>query len=95
VKIIWIPSALQDLKGISNWIAEGNLQAALDLVRTIRRSTQRLAQFPHSGRAGKVGNTFELVVPSTSYIVVYQISPEQINILAVLHAARMWPDTFL
>jgi plasmid stabilization system protein ParE len=35
-----------------------------------------------------------LAVTGTPYIVAYRIKGDQIDILAVLHAARKWPDGF-
>jgi toxin ParE1/3/4 len=34
------------------------------------------------------------VVPRTPYIVPYRVGPRAVEILAVFHGARDWPNTF-
>ena len=44
------------------------------------------------GRTGWKDGTRELVIPNTSYIVVYRIVEKSVEILAVLHGARDWQN---
>jgi len=53
-----------------------------------------LTTFPQSGRTGRIGGTRELVVPRTPFIVAYRIKDETIDILAVHHTSRRWPERF-
>jgi plasmid stabilization system protein ParE len=46
------------------------------------------------GRPGRVPGTRELVVAGTPYVVAYRVAASQIDVLAVIHAARRWPQTF-
>jgi plasmid stabilization system protein ParE len=42
-----------------------------------------------------VGNARELVIVNTPYIVAYRIKDRStIEILAILHGKRRWPDSF-
>lgn len=44
--------------------------------------------FPYSGRRnGSVEETYELIVPRLSYIVVYRVT-ERVEIVAIFHAAQ-------
>jgi plasmid stabilization system protein ParE len=45
------------------------------------------------GRAGRALNTRELVFADLPYIVVYRVTAN-IEILAVVHTARNWPESF-
>jgi plasmid stabilization system protein ParE len=60
----------------------------------IREKAIALTENPDIGRIGRVDGTRELVLSGTHYILPYRITGQQIQILAVLHAARQWPDQF-
>jgi toxin ParE1/3/4 len=93
MKIVWSPTAIADLIAIRNFIAEqGGL--AVPVVAGIVDAVERLVDFPASGRPGRVPHTRELVVTGTPYIVPYTIANKELRVLAVLHAARKWPDGF-
>ncbi len=49
-KIIWTEPALYDLNEIAEYIALDKKEAAKHLVRKVFSSTERLEQFPESGR---------------------------------------------
>ena len=44
------------------------------------------------GRQGRVENIRELVVKGYPYMVAYRITEETIDLLAVRHSARLWPE---
>ena len=94
MKIVWLPGAERDLDALTDYIAEDNPQAALRIYDTIPTSVDRLAAFSHIGRAGRVENTRELVIPGPPYIVVYAIAGQEVQILAIFHTSRKWPDSF-
>src|SRR5215208_306467 len=85
---------LSRLEDIGDYIAKDNPAAARRVVRAIEAAVRRLARFPHSGRPGHRAGTRELVVPRTPYIVPYRVGPRAVEILAVFHSARDWPNTF-
>lgn len=45
------------------------------------------------GRIGRARGTRELVFPDLPYIVVYRVT-DSVEILALVHAARQWPEDF-
>jgi toxin ParE1/3/4 len=53
-----------------------------------------LARHPFAGRKGRVPDTRELVISGTPFLVAYRIEKKEVRILAVLHAAREWPEEF-
>lgn len=53
-----------------------------------------LTSHPHIGRPGRAPETRELVVTNTPCIVPYRVRGHVAQILAVLHGARRWPDSF-
>jgi toxin ParE1/3/4 len=46
------------------------------------------------GRPGRVPGTRELVVSDTPFILPYRVRDSAVEILAVFHGARQWPEQF-
>jgi toxin ParE1/3/4 len=94
VKIVWSEPARQDLRQIFEYIANENLNAARRLLVEIKEQAIILIDNPQIGRAGRVEGTRELVLSGTNYILPYRVKAKQVQILAVFHGARKWPDSF-
>lgn len=94
MKVRWTRAARDDLIQIQDYIAQDNPYAALRVVDTIRERTGKLAEHPRSGRLGRVDCTRELVISDTPYLVAYRIQGEWVDLLAVLHGSRRWPESF-
>lgn len=92
MKLVWTARTRADLREIALYVAEFSPTAALALVRRLRSAAAQLVDYPHSGRAGRVEETRELVVAGTSYILPYRVRDGRVEILAALHASRQWPD---
>lgn len=89
--VIWSPAAELDLADIVDFIAVDNLAAAMELAQLIVSAVEKnLPDQPHMGRPGRVHGTRELVVHK-NYIVIYRTTKNEIQILAVMHAARFFP----
>jgi toxin ParE1/3/4 len=88
MNIIRYPTSERDLLALVDYIAENSPQEALRIYETIRTSVNRLATFPHSGRAGRVEPTRELVIPGLPYIVIYIVERQDVKIWAVYHMSR-------
>lgn len=94
MKIVWTEPARQDLRTIFTYIAEENPHAAKRVLAEIQMRVELLQENPQLGRIGRVEGTRELVLKGTHYILPYRIKAQQIQILAVFHTARAWPDDF-
>ncbi|MBI3419643.1 MAG: type II toxin-antitoxin system RelE/ParE family toxin [Proteobacteria bacterium] len=94
MKIAWTRPALRDLEAVVDCIAKDNPLAAAQIVERVFAQAESLAQYPHLGRAGRVAGTRELVVTATPFIVPYRVCDERVEILAVFHGARKWPEGF-
>jgi len=90
----WLPQALLDFSEIIDFIAADNPVAAIEQGDEIEGQVAGLLDNRHMGRPGRVKGTRELVVVRTPYIVVYRVKREAIQILRVLHGARLWPEGF-
>ena len=92
MQLRWTSAALADLDAVEVHITEDNRPVvALDVVFRILDTIDRiLPEQPKAGRLGRVADTRELVIDSTPFIVVYQVS-ERVEILRVLHGSQQWP----
>lgn len=94
MQVRWTLPALADLDSIQDYVAERNAAAAYGLVNAILDRTEALLPAnPELGRAGRITGTRELVLPGTPYVVAYRIT-EAVEILAVMHGASEWPESF-
>ena len=92
--VVWLQQAFADLDSIVAYLLERNPQAAVDMYEAIRQQVGKLAEFPLSGRPGRVAGTREVVIAGLPYIVPYYIKGREVRILAVLHTSRKWPEEF-
>ena len=86
----WTRPALADVEAIGDFVTRDN--AADRIVTRIVEAAEKLRDHPHLGRAGRIAGTRELVIAETPYIVPYRVVDNDIQILAVIHGARRWPD---
>ncbi len=94
MKLRWTVPALRDLEEIGDFIARDNPAAADRVVTRILDQAEGLTIHPHVGRPGRVPGTRELVIADTPYLVPYRVRGDDVQILAVLHGARRWPQDF-
>ena len=88
----WSPTALRDLESLHSYIAEDNTNAAATPVEAVVAGIEALTWHPEMGRKGRIAGTRELVI--TPYVIVYRARKTMIDILAIIHGARRWPDSF-
>ncbi len=94
MKLEWTRLALQDLRHLHEYIADDNPSAASRMVTRMQEATERLKNHPQMGRPGRVQGTRELVIAGSPYVVVYILGDTEIQIVAIIHSAMRWPDTF-
>ena len=91
----WTRSALTDLANIHAHITADNATAADALRdRAIGFVETVLAPQPGIGRPGRVEGTREAVI-HPNYVMVYWVKEGVVEILAVRHVARRWPESFI
>jgi toxin ParE1/3/4 len=92
VKVHWTDTAVEHLKAIHDYIAKDSPPYALRIVDRLTRRSQQIAEFPVSGR---VVPEFEVPqireVLEGPYRIIYYIKPDQVDVLAVVHAAQQIP----
>ena len=92
--IQWTTPATEELVWAYEYVAAENPGAARRTMNHIWETVQVLARHPMAGRKGRIAGTRELVIPGTPFIVGYRIEKKGVWILAVMHAARKWPEEF-
>lgn len=94
MKVAWTRLAIEDLNSAYEYIAAKNPSAACSVVGRIEAAVKALGAHANLGRAGRVEETRELLVPDTPFIIAYHVGKKRVEILAVVHAARRWPSSF-
>ena len=84
--------ALSDLDELMDYIAKDSPEAATIVAEKIWETTRMLSDHPSMGKPGRVPGTREMVSTGTSYIVLYRVVANEVQILRVLHGARKWPE---
>lgn len=92
MKLRWTRTALRDLESLHRYISQDNPDTAERFVEGILEGIDLLPRHPEMGRLGRVSRTREFVVPP--YVVVYRLRRAEIVIVAIIHSARRWPDSF-
>ena len=89
MKVHWTDTARDHLAAIHAYIAQDSPQYAKRMVDRLTRRSQQIASFPLSGRVVPEFQKPQIrEVLEGSYRIIYHIKPDQIDVLAVLHASR-------
>jgi toxin ParE1/3/4 len=94
-KIIWSQTAVEDLKGIVQYIALDDSNAAANLAERIIQRIESASKLPFSNRAvpEKAEESIREAILKP-YRLIYQVDSDRsvIHILRIWHAARGIPD---
>jgi len=93
-KVIWAPSALDDIDAIAEYIARDSVYRASLFVSRIIEAADHLQEFPMSGRViPEIGEQSCREILYGSYRIMYRIEDSDVWITGVVHGARDWrPD---
>jgi toxin ParE1/3/4 len=94
VRVRWTPRARANFRQDTRYIAKDSPAAAREGAGRVRKAANSLAANPLLGREGRVVDTRELVVPHTPYTIVYRVVGQTVEIVAVMHQSRQWPEGF-
>jgi len=89
--IRWTPTALRDLEALHSYITRDEPTAADAAVEKMLTGIEALSQHPEMGRGGRVPGTRESVAPP--FVIAYRVRRAAVEILAIIHGARRWPDS--
>lgn len=89
MKVLWTEPALNQLESIHQYISQTSIDYANRMVDRLTRRSQQIGEFPLSGRVVpdfKSDRIREII--ERPYRIVYQVLPDRIEVLAVLHGAQ-------
>ena len=95
-RVVWTRPARDDLREIRTYIARDSAHYARVVVTQLLTAVDALRDFPLAGRVVP-----ELARPSLreliqgAYRIVYRLTADEVQILAVVHGARQFPAAAL
>ena len=93
MKVYWTDEALRHLDSIYRHIAEDAPVYAQRMVDKITRRSRQIGAFPQSGRMVPEYRDVDIrEVVEPPYRIVYRVTADQVDVLAVFHGARLLPD---
>jgi len=93
MRVHWTQNAVEHLVNIYEHIALNSPTYAKGMVDKITRRSEQIADQPLSGRKVpeyQAEDIRELI--EKPYRIIYRIKPEQIDVVAVIHGARLLPE---
>jgi plasmid stabilization system protein ParE len=89
MRIIWTKSAVSNLEGIKEYIAQDSQYYAVEFIEKIIGAVEKLSAFPRLGREVpeiKKENIREIIYGN--YRILYRLNSEVLYIIAIIHTAR-------
>lgn len=93
MRVHWTENAIGHLVNIYEYIAINSPTYAKRMVDKITIRSQQIEDYPMSGRKVPeydADDVRELI--EKPYRIIYRIKPGQVDVLAVVHSARLLPD---
>jgi addiction module RelE/StbE family toxin len=88
-QVIWAPAALDDVDAIAEYIARDSPDHAALFATRLIEATDRLAQFPESGRVlPELGRADCREIIVGDYRIIYRIATDAVWVTGVIHGAR-------
>jgi toxin ParE1/3/4 len=93
MKVLWTRKASRHLRAAYDyWARESSPDAAGAMLDRIFSAVELLERYPNAGQPGRIPGTRELMLVPTPFLIAYRTRRAKIEILALLHGARKWPE---
>jgi toxin ParE1/3/4 len=94
MKVVWTQVAKRQLRAIHDYIAADSARYADRVVDRITRRTEELSDLPLSGaEVSEYGDPSIREILDYPYRVIYRVRAERLDIIAVIHGARLLPES--
>lgn len=90
-EIVWLDAALADMESIGSYIAQESPAAAEAIILRIVGAVSVPSWHPKLGAVLPDGVTRKLTISGTPYVAFYRLGA-RIEILAIFHTSRRWPQ---
>lgn len=95
MRVLWTDNAIDHLANIYEYIASNSPTYARHMIDRITRRTEQIAEHSLSGRRVPEYDAEDIrELIEKPYRIIYRIKPDQIDIIAVIHGARLMPENF-
>lgn len=89
MKLFWTEPAIQDLRGVRDYIAADSDSHAADFIASIITGAERLIEFPMMGRVVPEAESEHIrEILYRRYRIIYRIVGERVDVIAVIHGGR-------
>lgn len=96
VELIWSPRSVQDLEDICAYIANDSLHYARIFAQKVHATIENLTNFPNSGRMVPEYQREDIREHiMQNYRIVYRVKPKAVEIVAIVHGARLLREGWL
>ena len=96
MKVHWTDTAIDHLSAIYDYIALDVEKYAKRMVDRLTKRSEQIANSPYSGRmVPEFEDKLIREVIEGPYRIIYYIKPEQIDVLAVIHGARLLTEKMI
>lgn len=82
------PEAIQDLKDITDYLANFNMETAENLLNEFEKKCRYLVQFPRIGKSYSHIRHYLRSLPFNGYIIFYRLGNNTIEIMRVIKGNR-------
>ena len=90
-KVIWAPTALDDIDLIAEYIARDSARRASLFVARLVKRVERLELFPQSGRViAEIGDENRREIIFGSFRIMHRIEGDVVWVTGVVHSAKDW-----
>jgi len=95
MRVCWTENAIDHLTNIYEYITFNSPTYGRRMIDKITRRTEQISEHALSGRKVPEYNAEDIrEVIEKPYRIIYRIKPGQIDIIAVIHGARLMPEKF-
>jgi toxin ParE1/3/4 len=93
MRVAWTNAAQAQLQSIHDYVAADSAGYAKRLVERIIRRSEQLVNYPESGAIVlEYGSPEIREVLEGSYRLIYRLRTNRVDVVAVVHGARLLPD---